>query len=344
MGKLFTTEELEQVLQDRKQTRDKKSFVRLSVLVMIDSGYTYEDISVAHGVNPTTISTWKSEYTSGGLKAVLNDHYKPFTGYLTEEQLSAVDSYVDSVPCRTSRQVGDWIYEQFDQDYTDAGVTAILHRLGFTYKRICLVGHKADQAKQEAFIRSFEDLMGGLSQVDKVFFSDGVHPSHNMHAHCQWIRKGERRELPANTGRKRVNLVGVVNAEDVTEVEVLECDRVNTDSTIELLEKVKTVNPKGTKFVICDNARYYRSKKMVSWQKENPDVVLVFLPPYSPNLNVIERLWGHMKERVCTQFYEEFKDFRAAILDYFAHIGNFKEEFETLLALNFSVLQKPTKM
>ena len=141
-----------------------------------------------------------------------------------------------------------------------------------------------------------------------------------------------------------MNLVGVVNAEDVTEVEVLECERVNTDSTIELLEKVKSENPEGTKHIICDNARYYRSRKMVAWQKENPDMTLVFLPPYSPNLNVIERLWGHMKEVVCTQFYDEFKDFRNAILDYFAHIGNYKEELKTLLALNFSVLQKPVKM
>ena len=255
-----------------------------------------------------------------------------------------MDNYVDSVACRISRQVGDWIYEQFNQDYTDAGVTAILHRLGFTYKRICLVGHKADPEKQEAFIGEFEKLMADLGEEDKVFFSDGVHPSHNVHAHCQWVRKGKRRELPANTGRKRVNLVGVVNAEDVTEVEVLECERVNTDSTIELLEKVKSENPEGTKHIICDNARYYRSRKMVAWQKENPDMTLVFLPPYSPNLNVIERLWGHMKEVVCTQFYDEFKDFRNAILDYFAHIGNYKEELKTLLALNFSVLQKPVKM
>lgn len=335
---------MEQVLKERRQAKDKKSFVRLSVLVMIDSGFTYEDISVAHGVNPTTISNWKAEFESGGLNAVLADHYKPFTGYLDDGQLSALESYVEGSPCRTSRQVADWIYGQFGLCYTDSGVTAILHRLGFTYKRVCLVGHKADPDSQEAFIKEFGGLMAGLKEGDKVFFSDGVHPSHNVHAHCQWIRKGERRELPANTGRKRVNLVGVVNARDVTEVEVLECERVNTDATIELLEKVKTENPEGTKHIICDNARYYRSKKMGEWLEDNPDVVLVFLPPYSPNLNVIERLWKHMKEKVCTGFYEEFKNFRAAILDYFAHIGNYKEELETLLTLNFKVLQKPAKM
>lgn len=342
MGQLFTPEELRNVLDQRSKTRDKKEFVRLSVLIMVDRDFSYQDISVAHGVHPATIGNWRSEFKTGGLKAVLSDYYKPFTGYLTEEELEQVGHYVDNTSCFTSKQVGDWIESKFGLVYTESGVTAILHRLGFSYKQVSIIGHKADPEKQEQFVKEFGELMASLEENDKVFFTDGVHPSHNIHMHCQWIRKGERREVPCNTGRQRVNLLGAVNALDATEVTTLECQTVNADATIELFESIKASNPKGKKYIICDNARYLRSRKVAEWISGNQDVKLVFLPAYSPNLNVIERLWRHMKKKVCTKFFEKFEEFRQAILGYFDTILDYKDELETLLILKFKIQQKPT--
>lgn len=344
MGQVFAPEELKKVLDLRAKTTDKKKFVRLSALIMYDRGFAQEEIAVALGIHPSTVSIWKKELEAGGIENVLSDHYKPFSGYLSESQLERLANYVDTTPCYTSKQVADWIAEEFDIEYTESGVTAILHRLGFSYKQVSITGHNADPEKQAQFIEKLNERMDNLGEDDKVFFTDAVHPSHNVHKHCQWIRKGERREVPCNTGRGRVNIIGAVNAQEVTDVETVECSAVNAQATIELLSNIKKTNPRGTKYIVCDNARYLRSKKVKEWTASNPDVQLVFLPAYSPNLNVIERLWRHMKKKVCTKFYEKFEEFRQAVLGYFEKIGDYKDELESLLVLEFKIQQKPVRI
>ena len=62
----------------------------------------------------------------------------------------------------------------------------------------------------------------------------------------------------------------------------------------------------------------------------------LFLPPYSPNLNLIERLWKMLRKKVInTRFYRTKKKFKRAVMNFFEHIADYKEELESLLTLNF---------
>ena len=86
-------------------------------------------------------------------------------------------------------------------------------------------------------------------------------------------------------------------------------DTINADSTIKLFEQIKMAYPHAKKItIICDNARYYRSK-MVRAYLENSSIELIFLPPYAPNLNLIERYWKYFKKIVLyISYYEPFKN------------------------------------
>ncbi|OGN60292.1 MAG: hypothetical protein A3D96_05630 [Chlamydiae bacterium RIFCSPHIGHO2_12_FULL_44_59] len=94
---------------------------------------------------------------------------------------------------------------------------------------------------------------------------------------------------------------------------------LNAESTIRFFQKIEEAYPGKRKVnVFCDNASYYRNKTVRHYLGTSK-IVLHFLPPYSPNLNPIERLWKWMKERVIyNTYYEYFDDFREAVLGFFA--------------------------
>jgi transposase len=90
-------------------------------------------------------------------------------------------------------------------------------------------------------------------------------------------------------------------------------------------------------YVICDNARYYRSKAVQEYLKGSR-IKLVFLPPYAPNLNLIERLWKFFKKQVLyNRYYESFDAFRKACEEFFGNPQQYHHELCSLLMDNFAI-------
>ncbi len=116
-----------------------------------------------------------------------------------------------------------------------------------------------------------------------------------------------RPTLDANQVNVNVNVNGAINIQDLR-IETRMDDRINANSTIELLKRIEQSNPKaGVMTVICDNARYYRSKLVKKYLMDSK-IALIFLPPYSPNLNLIERFWKFFKKKVLyRQYYKHIK-------------------------------------
>ena len=150
-------------------------------------------------------------------------------------------------------------------------------------------------------------------------------------------------EQPTVSGRDRINLNGLLNAHDVTDVIALDCPRVNAQSTLELYETALARHPEATEiYIISDNAKYYHNKELAQWVK-GTRIRQVFLSPYSPNLNLIERLWKMLRKKVInTGFYRTKEEFRRAVMNFFEHIADYKEELESLLTPNFRLVNSKT--
>ncbi|QLQ31964.1 MAG: transposase [Candidatus Thiothrix singaporensis] len=116
-------------------------------------------------------------------------------------------------------------------------------------------------------------------------------------------------------------------------------ETVNAEAAIRLLEALEANQPCGVIHVVADNARYYRSRLVQAYlDKPGCRIRMHFLPPYSPNLNLIERLWGFFKRKVIYGiYYETFAEFKRAALDFFNTIGRHHDALTTLLADNFRV-------
>jgi len=148
--------------QLRGQTRDKKQHIRLSVLVMLDEGFTYEVIAVSLGIDPNTVGNYKRKYLGQGLEAYLKDDYVAYQGELSQQQLGELDQKVEQGLYPTAREVGDYIFGAFGVDYSDSAVRAILAKLDFVHKQVTPVPFKADGQKQQEFVAAFEQVIQDL--------------------------------------------------------------------------------------------------------------------------------------------------------------------------------------
>jgi len=171
----------------------------------------------------------------------------------------------------------------------------------------------------------------------EVLFVDAVHPEHNGMAAYGWIKRGQKRELKTNSGRQRLNLHGALNAKTY-QVTVIESSTVNYESTLNLFQTIEQAYPLAKRILlIVDNARYHFAKGVLEYLKSSR-IELVPLPSYSPNLNLIERLWKFFKKKVFyNKYYENLKTFRQACIYFFSHINDVRDEMISFIGSDFEL-------
>jgi transposase len=257
---------------------------------------------------------------------------------LTETQMRQLDTHLQGRIYLTVAGITSYVSQTFGVTYSEQGMTNLLHRLEFTYKKPKVVPGKADAEAQRDFLKSYQSLKKRKDPGDPIYFMDGVHPQHNTVAACGWIKKGHTQTIPSNTGRQRLNLNGVVNIESM-QVVVRSDETLDAASTIALFETLEKKHPQaGRIYVIADNARYYRSRLVKTYLKRSR-IKLKFLPPYAPNLNLIERLWKYFRKKVLyNRYYGSFAEFKRACLGFFANIKDHRAALRTLLTENFEII------
>src|SRR5262249_48007 len=137
---------------------------------------------------------------------------------------------------------------------------------------------------------------------------------------------------------QRFNVLGAFNAVSRQLVTVCNTTVVNTDTMCELLHKLAALGLSGPITLVLDNARYQRNA-VVQALALSLGIDLLFLPAYSPNLNLIERLWRFIKrDALYGRYHPTFADFRAAVEDTIAKLpSEHKEKLASLMTLNFQV-------
>lgn len=325
----------------RSNTLDKRIFVRCSVIISLDAGLSHEAIAISLNISLRSVHRYIRLFEKSGIDGLLEFNYRGRQQRLDDHEVDCLKKELDQNLYVSTEQIQSYILSEWGIEYTRSGVRDLLHRIGYVYKKTKTVPGKANAADQEQFVIDMEEVFADINDDEEVvFYLDGCHPTHNTRPAYGWIRKGKEHTIKGNTGRKRVNLNGAVNAQDPTEVYALPSESVNAQSTIELLEKILAENSdKKTIYAISDNARYYRSKVLQEWLEDHPQIIWVWLPTYSPNLNLIERLWGFMQRKILNGvYYETYSKFQQAIHSFFKNIKRYKRELESLMTLKFQII------
>ena len=167
-----------------------------------------------------------------------------------------------------------------------------------------------------------------------MFFVDAAHFVFGTFLCCLW--SFARLWVRAASGRQRFNVLGAWNAVTRKLTYVANTTVVNTETMCELLRKIAGEGLAGPITLVLDNARYQRNAVVQALAAEL-GITLLFLPSYSPNLNLIERLWKFIKRRALYgRYHPKFADFQAAIQDTIHELPTrHATQLATLMTLNF---------
>jgi transposase len=316
---------------------DKRQADRVKAVIALSKGWSAAQVAEILLFDEKTSRCYFERYRQGGLPALLDDNYTGAEPKLDEHQISELDAYLEEHILPDAKTVIAHIYKLYGIHYSLSGVTDLLHRLGFSYKKPAHIPGKQDPAQQKAFLDEYEHLKAIKGKNDPIYFADATHPQHNSIASYGWIKKGQEKELKSNSGRQRLNINGAINIETL-QITVRFYETINAQSAKDLFAKLEAKHPLAKAiYVIVDNARYYRSRwlrKMLKGTK----IKLIFLPPYSPNLNLIERYWKFFKKIVLSnRYYETFDEFKRACESFFRKRKTYLSELQTLLTEHFHI-------
>ena len=292
---------------------------RANAILLLDKGWNCAEVSEALYLDDDTVRTWLKRYRAGGLDELILFDWHGRPGHLSEAQEAELSAHLSERLYRDTGEVAGHIRSAYGVIYSHSGLIKLMHRLGFEYKRPKSLPAQADEAKQAAFIKGYEKLLGSLADDEAVYFVDAVHPEYQSRPAHGWVPKGDKVALRRTSGRKRINLHGALNLENF-HCPLVQAERINAASTIALFEKLEADNPnKRWIYVIADNARYHHAVLVREWlARPACRIKLIFQPAYAPHLNAIERLWGVLHREVThNSFYATFDLFTEAINDFF---------------------------
>lgn len=315
--------------------RDKRICDRIKSVLLRDENWSVAKIAQALRLSNDTISRYLSDY----LKTKSVDmRYHGSSENLSFEQSEMLKAHLRENLYTKAVDIAAYIEEQFNIDYSVAGITDWLKRHGFSYKWTKGQPAKADAEKQAEFILYYKDLKEKSPKNEPIFFIDGVHPTMATKSTRGWIGRGIDKMIPTTGSRTRMNIMGAIELSTMN-VFHSEQETINAQSVTVLFNQLKQAYPKATKLhVILDQAGYHRSKELADYAEAN-HIQLHFLPPHSPNLNPIERLWKIMNEEARNnRYFKSAKEFRESIRGFFAKIPELTMLLTSRITDNFHVI------
>ena len=333
----LSTKEITELERVHRSLRDKRQADRVKAVIALSKGWSAAQIAEILLFDEKTSRQYFDLYQQGGIQMLLDANYSGAAPKLDEHQMSELEGYLEEHILPDAKSVIAHIDQQYGVRYSLSGVTDLLHSLGFSYKKPKHVPGKQDPLQQQAFLEEYEQLKASKGENDPIYFADATHPQHNSVPSYGWIKKGQEKELKANCGRQRLNINGAINIETMAST-IGFYDTINADSTIDLFSKIESKHQDAESiYIIIDNARYYRSRLLKEYE-EGTKIKLIFLPPYSPNLNLIERYWKFFKKKVLNnRYYETFGEFEQACKIFFRKRKKYLPELQSLLTENFHI-------
>ncbi|EMH1719296.1 IS630 family transposase [Escherichia coli] len=314
--KIFITEQQKAELERlHDSSRDGRVRDRIKAILLASEGWSSAMIAQALRLHQTTIDHHISEFLNKG-------KLKPENGgsdsKLSAEQTAFLISQLSDNLFHHTRDVIAFVTRTWNIIFSIPGMNKWLHRNGFTYKKPSGVPHKLSEEKQRQFIEYYKELKTTVGD-EPILFIDGVHPTQATKISYGWIRKGQKKAVKTTGSRTCLNIMGALNLKALTSPLICEYKTINEYNVSLFLNEIRKVYPDYNQkiHVILDGAGYHRSQLVKDWA-EVVNIRLHYLPPYSPNLNPIERMWKLMNEHARNnRYFSSTREFREAISVFF---------------------------
>lgn len=335
MEKLLSKKERDQLINRHRQERDGRVRDRIKAVLAYDDGYSYSETARILLLDDETIRRHVEDYKR---EKKLNTTNGGSDGKLSDNEAYQLIAHLKEVTYLYVKDICQYVRQTYQKKYSISGMTKWLHAYDFCYKKAHGVPAKADKEQQKQFIAYYSGLKKKAGEKAPIYFVDSVHPQHQTQLTYGWIFKGERKEVATTSQQKRLNFIGGIclNGHRFTYHQV---DKVDAGTICDFLWKLRLANPgKYYVHIIWDNAGPHKNAEVYAFAKEL-GIKLHYLPPYSPNLNPIERMWKLMHENVrYNKYYGKFSEFTEATLEFFKNIGRKKTILRERITDNFQIL------
>jgi transposase len=332
---LSATEYKDLRLRHRRE-RDGRTRDRIKAVLLSHQGWTFKKISEALFLDEETISKHIEEYLS---EKKLSIETGGSVGKLSKPQKSELLSYLEKHTYPKAADICEYVKEKYGVVYTHRSMANLLRFHDFSYKKPKSNPKQVDPAAQRRFVKEYKKLLKKTLEDEPILFMDSVHPTMNTKTSHGWIKKGSEKLIKTSGSRTRLNIVGTINLKDM-DVKTQRYQTINSDSIVEFFDYLKETYP-GKIHLILDQSGYHTSEKTLK-EAKNRNIILHFLPPYSPNLNPIERLWKVMNEYARNnKYFKNAREFRHDVMAFFWKTWiNIKEQMRTRINDNFHILKK----
>lgn len=315
---------------------------RANAMLLLDDGWNCERVAKALYLDDDTVRDWRKLYAEGGIDGLRRFEAGGGAGHLSQAQEEELATYVFEGLPRSAREVGVFLKQRFGVVYESrSGLIALLHRLGFEYKRPRTIGRGMRVDEQQAFIGDYERLLNALEPDEAVVFVDAVHPVYAARAVGCWARPQDTPAIAQTAGRGRLNIHGALDLE-TGRTAMIEVESVDAASTIRLLETIEARYPlTALVHVFLDNARYHHAVIVQQWlDQPGRRIKLRFIPSYCPHLNPIERLWGVMHKRIThNRTWRNFRTFADYVMQFLTDkVPKTWADFRNSVTDNFRVI------
>lgn len=340
----FTLKEIDMLEYERYHHPDPKVQRKVEVLYLKSQELQHQQICQLCRISKQTLVTYLKQYQEGGFEQLEKFGYTGQPSKLNQ-QVPTLKAYFEEHPPRTVAEAKQAIKDQTGIERSPTQVQAFMKRIGMKCRMVGYVpGRAADpdkQAEQETFkTQKLEPRLAEAKAGKRVvLFMDAAH--FVMMACLSNVWCFARLFIASPSGRQRFNVLGAIDAVTKEIITITNETYINAESVCLLLTQIAAHYPGMLITLVLDNARYQKCELV--WKHAAAlKIELLYLPSYSPNLNLIERFWRYVrKECLYAKYYPKFDGFKQALIGCIqnAH-SKHRDELETLLSWNFQSFKK----
>jgi transposase len=343
----LTAEQLDELHKEASENPCARARKKCWVVYLKGKGYAHREIAGVVRVDGDTVTDYLRKYRDGGLPMLLAENYRKGEGQL-DDHADRLKKVFENSPPHTVNQATEVIERETGIRLKHSACRDFLRKLGMKCRRCGLVPGKAPndekqlQAQQEFHDNKLQPRLEEAKQGRRtVLFVDAAHFVMGAFLGMLWCFV--RQLLPSSCGRRRYNVLGAYDPIRQEAVTLTNDTVVNQVTFCALLDKIASCYA-GTGLpitLVLDNARYQKCQSVFD-KAEALGIELLYLPAYSPNLNLIERLWRFVKKQVLySTHYDKFATFKESIDACLRDLGTrFKGKMQTLMTLKFQLFSK----
>ena len=334
----FTQEEIKALDYERYHHPHRRVQKKMEALWLKSQGLSHGEIARLTSISPNTLRAYLRQYLEGGIEALKIVNFRQQQSELMDHYQTLFDYFLQH-PAATIKEAQANIKELTGIKRSENRIRLFLKSIGIKRYKVGTIPAKADIEEQDRFKKRLQPRLEDATTGERaVFFVDAAH--FVLAPFLGFLWSFTRIFIKAPAGRKRFNVLGALNAITHQLITVTNDTYINAESVCDLLRQIAGLNLGVPITLVMDNARYQKCK--IVWQLASVlGIELLYLPTYSPNLNLIERFWKFLKKKcLYSKYYSEFSAFKNAITDCLSQTcTTYKQELDSLLRPRFQTFK-----